>query len=146
MVAVFFFNFQKNQFWFFWFFWLDLNRDLNHWFKSNDLNQTTLHSTHHPVYHSVDDHGQMYWTWSSRGSFFLSAYHRHHEEHIEIPTSKAVTSRPQGERVALHMARPKRPGNRNPDTPTPSSCPDSTQKFEVWGWVEVFTPLELLCI
>ena len=32
--------------WFFWFFCSDLNHDLNHdlnqWFKSNDLNQTTL--------------------------------------------------------------------------------------------------------
>ena len=28
--------------WFFWFFCSDLNHDLNQWFKSNDLNQTTL--------------------------------------------------------------------------------------------------------
>ena len=39
--------FKKITFWFFLFVLLDLNRDLNHWFKSNDLNQTTLHETVH---------------------------------------------------------------------------------------------------
>jgi len=31
--------------WSFWFLMFDLNHDLNHWFKTNDLNQSTLAHT-----------------------------------------------------------------------------------------------------